>query len=94
MSDQSAKLELGPGRGPREEPMSITLPAGLGLAVTQRIVAIIKAAPCAADGTMTDEGRRFIWQEVNSEFGADLANNLLGDGKLNLDYARPPQRDT
>ncbi len=67
--------------------MSIELSAGLGLRVTLRITAIVEAAPRAPDGTMTAEGREYIWREVMAEFGPDVATTILGSQPIELHYA-------
>ena len=70
--------------------MSIKLPASLGLAVSQRIAVIAMAAPRAPDGTLTEEGSKYIWREVTAEFGPDVANTIFGSKAIELHYDQPP----
>ncbi len=71
--------------------MSIRLPAGLGAAVSLRIVAIVQAAPRAPDGTLTEEGSKYIWREVMEEFGPDVVNTIFSGQEIQLHYGNEPK---
>ena len=71
--------------------MSIKLPAGLGAAVSLRIVAIVEAAPRGPDGTLTEEGSKYIWREVTAEFGSDVANTIFGGQQIEFHYEHNPR---
>ncbi|MDX2092496.1 MAG: hypothetical protein SFX73_31825 [Kofleriaceae bacterium] len=71
--------------------MDIKLPAGLGGAAMLRVAAIIQQAPRNGDGTLSEEGSRFIRETVTAEFGSDMADTLLNGHKVELDYSRSPK---
>lgn len=56
-----------------------------------RIAAIVQAAPRAPDGSLNEEGSKYIWREVMAEFGPDVVNTIFGGEPIQLHYEHDPR---